>query len=72
MVIKTNPYSEALKQALEAVRDVQHPDYQLLPLDPSIEMLAAGSKATGLTTTQLRDAYSAMVAAWSVPDKETA
>ncbi len=65
MVIKKNPYSDKLKEALQAVADISHPDYLTLPVEPTPEMLVAAGETTGLTPEQLRAAYHAMVLAWS-------
>ena len=64
MVIKGNPYSDQLKQALQAVSEMLTPDYTVLPVDPTDEMLAAGKTATGLDTDDLQIAYRAMVLAF--------
>jgi len=65
MTIKHNPYSQLLGNALDAVRDIGHPDYLTLPSEPTPAMLVAAGQTTGLTSEQLREAYQAMVEAWA-------
>jgi hypothetical protein len=67
-MVKSNPYSDELKNALQAVADIKHPDYLMLPLDPTPEMLVAAGRTTGLAAEEIRKAYQAMVAAWSEVD----
>ncbi len=64
-MVKNNHYSESLSAALEAVRDISHPDYLTLPLEPTPAMLVAAGQTTGLTPEQLREAYRALIEAWN-------
>ena len=69
-MVKHNPYSDELKAALQAVEDIKHPDYLMLPLNPTPEMLVAAGQTTGLAVEEIRKAYVAMVEAWTEVDGE--
>lgn len=67
-MVKSNPYSDELKAALEAVADIKHPDYLMLPINPTPEMLVAAGQTTGLAAEEIRKAYLAMIEAWTEVD----
>jgi len=64
-MIKKNYYSEALSSALEAVSAITSPDYVLMPVDPSRDMMLAGARAAGITLEQAREAYASMMLEWA-------
>ena len=64
-MVKVNPYSEALKAALKNVSEISNPDYVLLPIDPNPTMLLTGADIAGVDEAIMRDAYMAMVLAWT-------
>lgn len=57
-------YSDALITALRAVTEMNNPNYLLLPIDPDDEMLQAGSNAAGISESEARSVYQAMILHW--------
>ena len=64
-MIKTNPYSEALSSALQAVSGISSPDYILVPIEPSAEMLLAGVGSGAQTMEQAHAIYTSMLLEWA-------
>ena len=64
MMVKSNPYSEKLRAALNTIAEIGSPDFTLMPIDPSITMLEHASHSTGLPIEIVRQSYYAMINAW--------
>lgn len=65
MIIKTNPYSDSLADALRAVSEIENPNFTLVPVDPTDEMLDAAREGTDLSREKAREMYMSMMLAWA-------
>ncbi len=65
MIIKTNPYSDSLADALRAVSEIENPNFALVPVDPTDEMLDAAREGTDLSREKAREMYMSMMLAWT-------
>jgi hypothetical protein len=65
MVIKSNPYSDQLADALRIVSEIKNPCYTTAPIDPTDEMLDAARDSTDISREKAREMYMTMILAWA-------